>query len=244
MIESEETTKDIQKIDEFQHPEKSSGTEMLLKLAVDKDLDVDKLKALIQLKNDEEVRQAKKDFDFHFTEMQKEFEPIEKTEEGYGYKYAPLPMLIKKYGPIIAKHGFSYRWRETKLENGDKRVTIIISGWGYTDDHTDFDIPKIEGTERQNSIQVAGTMSTYGQRYTFKAGFGIVEIGEDTDGVTYDDGVEYAQDIKLIRDCTTTQDLYTVFKGLWEKYLSDPKGQEIISREKDTRKKELKNGNS
>lgn len=228
---------EIQKIDDT--------TSILLKLAIDKDLDIDKFRALIQLKNDEENRKAKREFDSHFMEMQKEFEPIEKTEKGYDYDYAPLSALIKKYGPIISKHGFSFKWRESALESGNKRVTIIISGWGHSDDSTYFDVPKIEGTKRQNVIQVAGTMSTYGERYTFKAGFGIVEIGADKDGqLTYDEGMQYIGDSLEIRECTTTQELIDTFRKLWTKYKDDPQGQKVMTIEKDRKKEELKNANN
>ena len=158
-----------------------AGKDNLLQLAISKDLDIEKLRELIALKREEEAYQAKKEFDIHFAEMQKEFEPIGKTEQGYEFKYAPLGFMIEKYGPIISKHGFSFRWREEKIENG-KRVYIVISGWGHMDQNTYFDVPIVTPTKRQNEIQVKGTMSSYGERYTFKAGFGIIEIADDTDG--------------------------------------------------------------
>ena len=39
----------------------------------------------------------------------------------------------------------------------------------------------------QNAIQIAGAQSTYGRRYTFVAGFGIVLEGEDSDAAIPDD---------------------------------------------------------
>ena len=38
------------------------------------------------------------------------------------------------------------------------------------------------GKAIMNPLQAEGTRSTYGYRYTFKAGFGITETDEDTDG--------------------------------------------------------------
>lgn len=158
----------------------------LLQLAINRDLDIEKFRELIALRREEEAYQAKKVFDFHFSEMQKEFTPIEKTEQGYEFKYAPLGFMIEKYGPIISKHGFTFCWKEETLGDGKlkdgKRVYIIISGWGHTEQKTYFDVPYVPPTKRQNDIQVAGTMSSYGERYTFKAGFGIIEIADDTDG--------------------------------------------------------------
>jgi hypothetical protein len=45
-----------------------------------------------------------------------------------------------------------------------------------------------EGKTTANILQMRGIQSTYGQRYTFKAGFGIVIAGEDTDGDRLDEG--------------------------------------------------------
>lgn len=216
---------------------------MLLQLAINKDLDIEKLKELIRLKTEQEERQAKKEFDFHFSEMQKEFTPIEQTKKGYdGYTYAPLSEILKKYSPIISRHGFSFRWRETMTEKNEKRVTIIISGYGHTDDQTSVDIPSIQGTKRQNAIQIRGTMSTYGERYSFKAAFGITEIGEDNNACfNYEDGIFYSDDIQKIRNCSELGKLHLLFKELWHKYGTDKIGQAIISKEKDAKKKELQN---
>ena len=82
----------------------------LLQMAISKDLDVDKLAKLIELKVKEEERQCKKDFDFHFAEMQKEFSPILRTKKGDKGMYAPVDVLVKQYSPIISKHGFSFSW--------------------------------------------------------------------------------------------------------------------------------------
>ena len=210
----------------------------LLEMAISKDLDITKLEKLIELKNAEEERQCKKDFDFHFSQMQKEFEPIDRTKDGYSSKYAPLALMVKKYAGIIASHGFSYHWRESAIDSG-KRVTIIISGWGYTDDETYFDVPHIEGTKQMNAIQVKGALSSYGQRYTFKAGFGITEIDEDTDGnFTFDDGLEYANDIKLIKEFDSLDKLRAYWKTRNPEL--DNRGRKILVVYADKKAEELK----
>lgn len=212
----------------------------LLQIALEKDVDIDKLEKLIELKNKEEERICKKEFDFHFSEMQREFEPIDRSKAGYSSKYAPLDLMVAKYNPIIAKHGFSFRWKETALEGGGKKVTFILSGWGYTNDTTSFDVPLVEGTKQMNAIQVQGALSTYGQRYTFKAGLGITETDEDVDGnLNYEDGIQYADKINMIRICTDLDQLSNTFTALWNELKTDKIGREVIGREKDIKKKEL-----
>lgn len=159
---------------------------------------IEALERYIALREREEARQSKLEYDRHFSEMQAEFGSAKRTKEGYGYKYAPIEELQKEYGPIIAKHGFSYRWNEEKIEGG-KRCTMTVSGWGHSESNS-FDIPTMEapvnreGKKTSNAVQVAGGMSTYGRRYTFIAGFGVIiededpdaEMPEDVDTLTMD----------------------------------------------------------
>ena len=153
----------------------------LLHMAIDKNLDVERLRQLIDLRAQEEARQAKLAFDEHFSQMQAEFQAVKRSKQGYGYKYAPVEALQSAYGPIIAKHGFSYRWREEMIEGGVKRTIMTTSGWGHSQENT-FDCPPLDGTERMNQVQIMGAMSTYGRRYTFIAGFGAIVEDEDDDG--------------------------------------------------------------
>lgn len=157
-----------------------SETNALLRMAVDKNLDMDKLERLIQLKNEQDARFAKTEYERHFAEMQAEFVPAKRVKQAYESKYAPLEELQKTYGPIIAKHGFSYRHRESAIEDAGKRVVMTISGWGHSEE-TFFDIPKLVGTKAMNAVQTVAAMSTYGRRYTFISGFGCIVEDEDTD---------------------------------------------------------------
>lgn len=156
-----------------------------------KDLDVDKLEKFIALRTQDEERNAKREFERHFAELQGELSPIVKSKKAMNgskemYSYAPLDSLQSACGPLITKHGFSYSWREESKEGGIKRTILMISGYGHTRENY-FDSDKISGTGVQNAIQVAGAMSTYGRRYTFISGFGLIIEGEDSDGQISDD---------------------------------------------------------
>lgn len=159
-------------------------TSHLLRMAVDKNLDVDKLEKLIELKNKEEARLAKKDFDLHFGMMQAEFPTVRKTKEAQDinnkllYKYCPLENIVKVLGPVIKNHGFTYWFSSEMVKENEMRIFCHISGWGHEKtNHIDF--PVIPGTRATNKIQERGITESYGQRYAFKAGFGFVIAGED-----------------------------------------------------------------
>ena len=162
-----------------------STTERLLTAAVDKGLQLEALEKLIELKNKEEARQAKAEFALHFAIMQGELKPVKKTHEAKKdgrtmYTYATIEDILRENGPIIASHGFSYKWREEESEAG-RRFICVVSGYGHTEE-TSFDTPKISGTSMMNPIQVMASMSTYGRRYSLLLAFGILVEDEDDDG--------------------------------------------------------------
>jgi len=199
---------------------------------------VDALERLIALREKEEERQAKKEFDRHFAEMQSELPVIKKNARGYSSDYAELNYMIKLCKPIISKHGFCYWWSETKDDNG-KLITITISGWGYAKTNS-FPVPMLEKTNQMNSVQVMGAMTTYGHRYTFKAGFGISEEGEDTDGdLTFYDGVMYSDQVIRLERCATLEQLATEFKDVYKSLEGDKIGRDIITIVKDKMKEKL-----
>lgn len=165
----------------------------LIRLAIEKGIDVDNLQRLINMRNAEIERTAKEDFQFHFAEMQKSFVSVSREKQGYNYKYAPIEVLQKTLGPIIAEHGFSYSWREETLPEG-KKCVLIISGYGHTQENS-FDVPKLEKTKEMNSVQAAGAMSTYGRRYTFISGFGVIIDYEDPDARIVPEDVQEMQKV-------------------------------------------------
>jgi len=151
---------------------------------------IEVLERFIALRKSEQERESRLEFEAQFAKMRKELPAILKDKAASKdgkvlYTYAPIEEIQRVCDPVIFAHGFSYTWREEAIPEG-KRIWMDVSGYGYTRSNF-FDCPKISGTSIQNPIQVAGAMSTYGRRYTFIAGFGVVIEGEDSDGQIPDD---------------------------------------------------------
>jgi hypothetical protein len=164
-------------------------TDVLIQLAANKDFPVEKLTALIDLKNREEDREAKKEFNLHFAEMQSELPMITKRGKNdyLGNPYALLEDMVEQCKPIINRHKFSYRWNQKKLTDNTVLASIFISGYGHTEE-TSMEMNILEppssseGKKATNKNQQRGSTDSYAHRYLFKAAFGIVEKGLDDDG--------------------------------------------------------------
>jgi hypothetical protein len=162
----------------------------LLTLAIEKGVDTDTLEKLISLRNAEIARQAKADFDAEFAKMQAEFVPVGKTNKASDrdgnklYSYCPIEVILQMAAPIIARHGFAYSWEEEALPTKEKRLWCIISGYGH-ERRGYVDIPFMEpSTRATNAVQMRGSATTYGKRYSFLNATGIIVAGEDNDALS------------------------------------------------------------
>lgn len=216
--------------------------ERMMQMALSND-NIEALERLIALKNQEEERACKKEFDFHFAEMQKELVPVEKKKDGsktnsgkVTFKYAPIEDCQAANDEIISRHGFSYKWREEALENGMKRVRIVITGWGHTDDSVFFDVPKVAGNSLQTEIQMEGVRSGYGKRYTYVMGFGLTVKDEDLDGGQLDEAM-YAEEIQKLEKCRNPEELKEVFVEVYNSMGNNMAGKLVVTEKKN----ELKN---
>jgi hypothetical protein len=228
-----------------------SETGALMQIAISNGAGIETLERLIALKNQEEDRAAQKEFNYHFAEMQKELVPVLKTKEGnkttageVTFKYAPIEDCQKENDPIIAKHGFSYKWTKEELENGNLRVRIHISGWGWTDSATFHDVPPNPKNSLQSLIQAEAVRTGYGKRYSYVDGFGITVAGEDIhDSLpSIDDIVDHPDIIIQINGCTTIEELDNISSMIYQelKKVGDKNGVEVLKTLKLKKKAELK----
>lgn len=240
------TETEARKVDEPQVPTVQSQEDRLLEKVLDSG-NIEVLERYIALRKSEEERQARLVFEENFAKLRADLKPVIKTKENtfLNTKYAPLDVLQEACDPVIIKHGFFYTWREEAIPGG-KRVWMDISGYGYTKSNY-FDTPELEvlvsreGKKVTNVLQARGIQSSYGQRYTFKAGFGIVLKGEDADGNVGAIEEEAAPFIEQIKKSTTVDDLgKTYLKAL--SMTKNKAVQGLLSLAKDEKLRELKDG--
>jgi hypothetical protein len=219
----------------------------LVQLAVEKDFDAEKLDKVITLFNQQQDRQRKETFELHFAEMQKELPIITKDKSAKDkngkdtYRYATLENVLSQVTPIIAKHGFSYAWRNETCATGQVRVWCAISGYGHTRESY-FDIPILDASSWTNSIQQMGSAASYGKRYSLCNALGIIIKDEDDDASSFDleSIMATAKPLAEIKATKTLDELAAKWTAIYSEYKSDEVLLGLLIKAKDAQKKVLK----
>lgn len=109
------------------------------------------------------------------------FSVIEKTKDGYGYKYADLECITEMIKPLFKEHGLFF-WQDLAPAQGGVLISTTIahrSGqWKKSDP---LYVPLVPN-KKTNAAQEMGVIVTYGKRYSLCATLGIITKDEDTDG--------------------------------------------------------------
>lgn len=188
------------------------------------------LEKYMQLRREEEDRQAKRLFDENFAVMQGKYKPVERTREVWDRehknvirKYAALDDILLIYAPIIASHGFSYHWNEEAVADKPdmKRVFCVVAGFGYERSGY-IDIPIMEGNSFTNAAQQSGSSTGYGKRLSFINAFGVIIKDEDNDA-QFEAGtvLALADEMKKINACKTLDELSKVFSEVYNAKKAD-----------------------
>jgi hypothetical protein len=158
---------------------------VLGRLATNKDVDVEKLKQLIDMQERITGHQARAEFNAAYAAMQGDIPII--TERGeiavngqVRSKYAKFEDILRVVKPILQRHGFALR-HSNKFVDGKLTVTGILSHRSGHSEQDEFVTDPDTGPGR-NTIQSLGSARSYGQRYTTIALLNIATSGEDDDG--------------------------------------------------------------
>lgn len=160
----------------------------LLELAINKDLDVEKLTKLMELQKAWQADQARKLFFEAMSQFQSQAPEIRKTKKvGFEtakgkteYHYAPLSDITRQIKDACEKVGLTYRW-EIKDTKEEIQVTCLITHTsGHTETTTMTASPDVSGSK--NPIQARGSAIEYLKRYTLIGALGISTADSDVDG--------------------------------------------------------------
>lgn len=187
----------------------------MLEHAVSTGQGIDVIDKLMTLQERWEGNQARKAFDNAIADAKAEIPAIQKhrrvdftgAKGRTNYAHEDMATIAETVGPILAKHGLSYRYRTAQGEGGMVTVTCIISHRDGYSEETSLSAGRDESGNK-NNIQAVGSTITYLQRYTLKAALGLAASNDDDGASAERDNTKISQDqvkvlLSLIEDTGT-----------------------------------------
>lgn len=159
----------------------------LLQMAVQRGVDTEQLKQLMELQRDWKAERAREAFHHAMNAFRAESIDIVKRKSvsfGSGnataYKHATLADIVSASVPALSKHGLSHRW-ETKQEGNAITVACVVTHELGHSAQTSLTAPP-DSSGSKNNIQAIGSTVSYLQRYTFMSITGLAAKDQDDDG--------------------------------------------------------------
>ena len=152
----------------------------LIRIAVEQNMDVEKLSKLMDLQERWEANDARKQYFDAFSSFQSMVPAIKKSKEGHNYQYAPLGDIAQQIRPVLEQCQLSYRF--DIQDSGDLiSVTCVVSHRaGHQEKAVMSGAPDKSGSK--NEIQARGSVVSYLQRYSLIAALGLTTCDADMDG--------------------------------------------------------------
>lgn len=157
----------------------------LLRIAVEKGADIEKLEQLMLLQERYEANQARKTYVEAMAAFKQNAPEIYKYKNvsfsGTSYYHATLGGICEVVIASLAKHGFSHRWDTKQPGDGMIVVNCIITHSLGHSETTELQAPP-DNSGKKNGIQQIASTITYLQRYTLLAACGLATKDMDDDG--------------------------------------------------------------
>lgn len=149
------------------------------RMAMNPDIDPERIERFIVLKERIDAGNAKKAFDAAVAQAKATIPPAEKNSTGHNSKrYADFYAYAKVVDPIISALGLSYRFRTEQTDRITVTCVLTHEG-GHSEENSLSGPPDASGSK--NAIQAIGSTLTYLQRYTLVQALGLA-AAEDDDG--------------------------------------------------------------
>lgn len=167
----------------------------LIQIALSKDLPIEKLEKMLELKERHEKNEARKAYHKAMAEFKKNPPEIEKDKHVYyesskgatSYNHASLGNVTTKINSALGEHGLSASWKTEQIDGVIKVTCIITHELGYSESTSLSSQSDTSGGK--NNIQGIGSAVSYLQRYTILALTGLATKEQDNDGMTSE--IEY-----------------------------------------------------
>jgi len=167
--------------------EQGSIAENMIRLAIEKNVPVETLERLLEMRDKLKKEKAEENFNHAMATFQSDCPTIIKTKTvktiagTVAYKYAPIDSIVEQVKPYLKKYGFSYSIKQIYKDNRVKTTCIVKHIDGHFE-NTEMEVPLGTKTKVMSDSQVVAAATTFAKRYAFCNAFGILTGDEDTDG--------------------------------------------------------------
>lgn len=180
-----EQQKSLQVRSEFDIQENSA--ERLIAQAISKNVPVETMEKLLSMRRELKQEWAREEYNRAMAAFQAECPVIQKRKQARDetknkdlYKYAPLDDIIAQTQVLIAKHGFSYTFRQENDGNKVKVACIVSHASGHSEESV-METGLATKTNIMSGPQQIASTVTFNKRYAFCNAFGIMTGDEDMD---------------------------------------------------------------
>ncbi|EJF82924.1 ERF family protein [Candidatus Bartonella washoeensis] len=177
---------------------KPTAMELILEKALENDVDMDRLKRLLELREKEIERQERQNFVRDLSAMQTEYKSIEQNAINTHTKsiYTTLDKYIDAIKEPLAKHHFALFSRIKEQGSDSVTVEMTLKHISGNEISTEGTFP-FDATGSKNNIQAVGSTLTYARRYLLGMLLNVARKEDDTDGITLLSGVTPEQMNKI-----------------------------------------------
>lgn len=203
---------EVAKIQQSAVPGLSQETQAIMSLieqiALNPDVDVEKMRAVMDMKMQMFNRGAEIEFNAAMARVQAEIEPVARKAQNNqtNSTYAKLEHINEQCSHIWTKHGFALSFGSADCpKDGYYRITCVCSHSAGHKQNYQADLPEdvagIAGKANKTGIHGFGSTMSYGRRYMTNMIFNITMKNEDKDGnkPQIKTGLNDAQ-LKVLRD--------------------------------------------
>jgi len=166
-----------------------NSTGSLVRLAMERGMDVAMIKELLQLRREEDADQARRAFVADLAAFAAECPTVQKdrhvTFNRVDYHHATIGNVIETIGPVLARHGFSWAFVPEQPDKGMMTVTTELTHrLGHSRQiKLTAAVAGADKDNRMNPLQQLCSATTYLSRYGF-----LMACGQATRDQTDDDG--------------------------------------------------------
>ncbi|WP_019219013.1 ERF family protein [Bartonella florencae] len=161
----------------------STAMELILERALQSDVDLDRLKSLLELREKEIKRQERQNFVHDLSTMQMEYKEIQKnaTNPHTNSQYATLDKYLDAIKDSLSKYRFSLFSRIKEQNSNGITVEMTLKHISGNEISTQGTFP-FDATGSKNNIQAVGSTITYARRYLLGMLLNVASKEDDTDG--------------------------------------------------------------